>query len=106
MNIEAFVDDLTERALSADEEETPALEDVLRGKAVELWSDTAGRLFIVANEADARRLMAESDARRGEVYTADEVRRICSISDRDTVHEVHAWKRRFDGRLRDEHRSS
>ena len=73
------------------------LEEILKGRAVELWSNAAGRLFIVADEDDARRL-GES---RGIVYTATEVRRVVRISDPAVVLEIHEWKRTFDGRLRE-----
>lgn len=74
-----------------------SLEDVLKGLAIELWSDAAGCLFIVADEEDARRL---GEPRRT-VYTADKLRRVVQIGDPATVLEIHEWKRRFDGRLRE-----
>ena len=76
------------------------LEAVLKGFAVELWSDRSGRLFIVADEEDANRLMADGVG-RGEIYTAAEARQVVQISDPGTVAEVHEWKRRFDGVIRD-----
>src|SRR5262249_27315900 len=72
-------------------------EDVLRGSAVELWSDDAGALFIVADEDDARRLGEP----RGSVYTADEVRRVVKIAEPEIVREIHHWKRTFNGRIRE-----
>jgi hypothetical protein len=72
------------------------LEDVLKGLAIELWSDPTGRLFIVADEDDARRLGEP----RGTVYTAAEIRRVVQVKDPATVAEVHGWKRAFDGRVR------
>ncbi len=75
--------------------QTEPLEDVLKGRAVELWSNQHGRLFLVADEADAAKLMPE--VRRGEIYTAMEMRRIITIEDTETVAELHAWKREFDG---------
>ena len=75
-----------------------ALEEVLKGQAVELWSDLAGeRLFIVADEEDAAKL----DEPRGTIYTAAEVRMIVSIRDPNVVAEIHNWKRTFMGRLRE-----
>jgi len=74
-----------------------SLEDVLRGVALELWSNAAGRLFIVADEEDAR-LLGEP---RGIVYTAAELRRVVRINDPAVVHEIHQWKRTFDGRVRE-----
>jgi hypothetical protein len=73
------------------------LEDVLKGLAIELWSDAAGSLFIVADEDDARRLGEP----RGTVYTANEMRRVVQIGDPATVREIHEWKRRFNARVRE-----
>ena len=73
------------------------LEDVLKGLAIELWSDAAGCLFIVADEDDARRLGEP----RGTVYTAAEMRRVVQIGDPATVLEIHEWKRKFNGRVRE-----
>src|ERR1700680_244299 len=56
-----------DRALDQPQEPEP-LEGVLKGLAIELWSDRAGCLFIVADEKDARR----QGEPRGTVYTADE----------------------------------
>jgi hypothetical protein len=83
------------RQLDRPNEREP-LEDVLKGSVVELWSDAAGRLFIVADEDDARRLGEP----RGTVYTAAELRRVVQIADPSIVHEIHEWKRAFNGRLR------
>jgi len=77
--------------------EPEPLEGVLKGLAIELWSDRAGCLFIVADEEDARRLGEP----RGTVYTADEQRRVVQIGDPAIVLEIHEWKRRFDARLRE-----
>jgi len=74
-----------------------SLEDVLKGMAIELWSNDAGCLFIVADEEDARRLGEP----RGIVYTADELRRVVQIGDPAIVLEIHEWKRRFDARVRE-----
>ncbi len=77
-------------------EELPSLEDVLRGRAVELWSDVLGeRFWLVADEADVVKL----GERRGTVYTAAEARRVIQIGDSGTVVEIQAWKRRFDGEV-------
>jgi hypothetical protein len=73
------------------------LEDVLKGLAIELWSDAAGCLFIVADEDDARRLGEP----RGTVYTAAEMRRVVQIEDPAAVLEIHEWKRTFNGRVRE-----
>jgi hypothetical protein len=73
------------------------LEDLLKGRAIELWSDDAGSLFIVADEEDAHRLGEP----RGTVYTAAELRRVVQIGDPATVLEIHEWKRTFNARLRE-----
>jgi hypothetical protein len=73
------------------------LEDVLKGRAIELWSDGLGEKFwLVADEADAARLKEP----RGTIYTAAEARRLVRIGDPATVAEIHAWKRQFDGVIR------
>jgi hypothetical protein len=77
------------------------LENILKRKAVELWSDAAGRLFIIADEDDAKCLGEQ----RGITYTAEEVERVLQIADPALVLEVHQWKRRFDGNLRDVRRA-
>jgi hypothetical protein len=74
-----------------------SLEDVLKGLAVELWSDATGGFCIVADEADARRLGEP----RGNVYTASEMRRVIQIGDPAVVLEIHEWKRVFDARVRE-----
>ena len=75
-----------------------SLEAVLSGRAVELWSDSTGRLFLVADQSDVERLTHSDDSiGRGEVYTAAEIRRIITIADPQIVAEIHAYKRRFDG---------
>jgi hypothetical protein len=76
--------------------QSAALEDVPKGFAIELWSDAAGRLFILADEDDAQRLGEP----RGTVYTASEMRRVVQIGDPAVVLEIHEWKRSFDGRVR------
>jgi hypothetical protein len=85
---------IARRALNRPKEqrEPEPLEDVLKGRAIELWSDAAGCLFIVADEDDARRLGEP----RGAVYTAAEVRRVVQIGDPATVLEIHEWKRTFN----------
>jgi hypothetical protein len=74
-----------------------AMEDVLKGLAIELWCDSNGDLFIVADEDDARRLGEP----RGKVYTAAELRRVIQIGDSAIVLEIHEWKRAFNGHLRE-----
>ena len=90
---------ITRRALERREKpmQPESLEDVLKGLAIELWSDAAGSLFIVADEDDARRLGEP----RGTVYTAAEMRRVVQIGDPATVLEIQQWKRKFRGRVRE-----
>ena len=73
------------------------IENLLKGQVIELWSDSAGSLFIVADEDDARRL----GELRGSVYTAVELRRVVQIGDPAIVLEIHEWKRTFNGRVRE-----
>ena len=74
--------------------ETPSLEDEVKGRAIELWSDALGeRFWLVADEADAARLREP----RGNVYTAAEARRIVKLGNPAVVAEIHSWKRQFDG---------
>lgn len=77
------------------------LEPLLKNRAIELWSTAAGRLFLVADEADAHQAMEQFGATRGEIYTATEARRIVAVGDPKVVAEIHEWKRRFDGVDRD-----
>ena len=77
----------------------PPLEGVLKGQAIELWSDSlADRFWLVADEADALKLGEP----RGTIYTASEARRICAVGDTKLVAEIHDWKRRFDGIIRED----
>lgn len=106
MDIQRYVDELAEKAMGhglpvqpADSTET--LEVVLKGRAVELWSTASGRLFLVADDDDARLAMERFGAPRGEIYTSAEARRIIAVKDPAVVAEIHDWKRRFDGVLRD-----
>jgi hypothetical protein len=79
-------------------EELSSLEDVLRGRAIELWSDALGeRFWLVADEEDVTKL-GES---RGIIYTAAEARRMIQVGDPAIVREIHEWKQRFHGRVRE-----
>lgn len=74
------------------------LEAVLKGQALELWSDALGeRFWLVADEEDAV-LLGEP---RGIIYTATEARRVVQIGDPSVVAEVHRWKRQFNATVRD-----
>ena len=88
---------IARRALEQSKEPTQqqSLQNVLEGKVIELWSDAAGCLFIVADEDDARRLGEP----RGTVYTAAEMRRVVQIQDPVIVLEIHEWKRTFNARV-------
>ncbi len=104
MDIEQYVDELTEKALgrgpsSQPTEASEPLEVVLKGRAVELWPTAAGRLFLVADEDDPRRTITRFGAQRGEIYTAAEARRIIAVNDPAAVAEIHDWKRQFDGKI-------
>ena len=80
-------------------EELPSLEEVLRGRAIELWCDALGeRFWLVADEEDASSQVGEPC---GNVYTAAEARKVVQIGDPASVHEIHEWKRRFDGCIRE-----
>jgi len=77
--------------------ETAPLEEVLKGRALELYLADGERLFIVADEEDAAKLGEP----RGTVYTAAEVRRIVQVNDPTVVAEVHRWKRELNATVRD-----
>ena len=98
-NISEYVKDLTQKALAdAPSTEPESLEAVLKGRAVELWSDLLGeRLWLVGDEEDVQRLGEP----RGSVYTAAEARMVCRITDKTIVREVHAWKLEFNGKVQD-----
>ena len=72
------------------------LDEVLKGRAVELYLADDDRVFIVADEADAAKLGEP----RGSVYTAAEVRCIVQVVDPNVVAEVHRWKREFNATVR------
>ena len=101
LNIESYVNDLAKTVLGqtqpTPERGSGSLESVLKRQAVELWSDAAGGLFIVADEDDAQRLGEP----RGTVYTGA-MRRVVQIGDPAVVFEIHEWKRTFNGRFREE----
>jgi hypothetical protein len=73
-----------------------AIEEVLKGPAVELWSNSVGGLFIVADEDDVRRFCEP----RGEGCTGAELRLVVQIGDPTIVFEIHEWKRTLNGRVR------
>ena len=103
MDIERYVERLTKDAFEGLSAEAEPLDPVLKGRAIELWCDPlADTLWVVADEEDAARL-AEP---RGCVYSLAEVRRVVRITDAAVVRQVHAFKRNFDGRVRDVVRES
>ena len=104
MNIEMYVEGLVNEAIKSVPEPDPTLEAVLKGVAIELWSTASGRLFLIVDEGDARLACQHFGARRGEIYTAVEARRIIAVDDRSAVAEIHDWKRRFDGVISNENR--
>ena len=78
--------------------EADSLEAVLKGEAIELWSDLLGeRLWLVSDEPDAARLGEP----RGSVYTAAEARSICRVTDPKIVQEIHGYKRKCGGTVSD-----
>jgi hypothetical protein len=101
LNIEKYVNALAETVVAqspqaAERQPSLPLDSVLKGLVVELWSAASGRLFIVADEADAHSLGEP----RGVVYTAAELRRVVRVGDPAIVREIHDWKRKFNGRIR------
>ena len=87
--------------VSHDTHEMRPLEDVLKGRTVELYLANGDRLFIVADEVDAAKLREP----RGTIYTAAEVQRVLRIPDPAIVDEVRRWKLAIDGAVRDVQRS-
>lgn len=76
-------------ALKAERDRERSLEGVLKDTAICWELDATGeRLWIVADEDDAKALGKP----RGEVYTAEEVRIIASIGDRQSVADLRAFK--------------
>jgi hypothetical protein len=92
-----------EGTASGETADNAPLEEVLKGRALELYLADGERLFIVADEADAATLGEP----RGTIYTAAEVRRIVQVTDPNVVAEVHRWKRELNATVRDfeRHRS-
>jgi hypothetical protein len=73
-----------------------SLEVVLEGRAVELWSNSAGLLFLVAGDDEVRLAIERLGARRGQIYAAEEALRIIAVNDPCVVREIHALKRELD----------
>ena len=85
-----------ERKLSQADEAKASLDVVLKGRALELWSDALGERFWLVGDGDDVASLGEP---RGSVYTAAEARRIITIADPAIVAEVHRWKRQFEATL-------
>ena len=83
--------------VSGETADNTPLEEVLKGRALELYIADGQRLFIVADEADAATLGEP----RGTIYTAAEVRRIVQVTDPNVVAEVQKWKREFNATVRE-----
>jgi hypothetical protein len=96
-----FVKKLEQRLAVTPRPEPEPSQTALKGRVIELWSTRAGRLLLVADETDAAQAVERFQARRGEIYTAAEVRRIVAVNDPAVVAEIHEWKRKFDGRVRE-----
>lgn len=77
--------------------EAPDLEVDLKGRAIELWSDSLGRLFIVADDEDAELAILRWNVQRGEVWTGAEIELIARIEDPEARLEVAQFKRTFSG---------
>jgi hypothetical protein len=77
--------------------EPPAFE--LAGHAVE-FERNGERCFLVADEADAKRLIELDGIPRGEIWTAAEVDLITAAPDQEARDEIAQWKRMFNGTLR------
>lgn len=98
-----LAESLTERGptpASTETAEVEPLESFLKNRAIELWSTAAGRLFLVADDEDARRVKERFGAPRGEIYTVTEARQIIAVNNPAVVAEIHQWKKRFDGAFR------
>jgi hypothetical protein len=72
----------------------------LKGHAIEVWCDHAGgRVFIVADEADALEAMMRFGAHRGEIWIPAEIELVGRIEDQAIRDEVADFKRQIDGWL-------
>jgi len=77
--------------------EPPAFE--LASHAVD-FERSGERCFLVADEADAKRLIELDGIPRGEIWTAAEVDLITAAPDQEARDEIAQWKRMFNGTLR------
>jgi len=81
--------------------QTP-LETVLKSRAIELWVTGADRLFLVADEDDARQAFERFGAVPWDIYTVAEGWRVIAVNDPTVVAEIHEWKREFNAVLSDQ----
>jgi hypothetical protein len=72
-------------------------EFTLKGHAVELWCDSIGRLFIVADDEDAELAMRRYQATRGDIWTGPEIERVAHIADPESRWEIARFKRMLSG---------
>lgn len=70
----------------------------LEGHAVE-FEHHHERCFLVADEADAQRLIALDGVPRGEIWTVAEVHLITAVQDQAARDEIAQWKRTLNGIL-------
>ncbi len=68
----------------------------LKGRAVELWCRD-GRIWLVADEADAQEVIRRFEGTRGECVTTGELELIGRIHDQASRDEVLAFKRELNG---------
>src|SRR6478672_6628565 len=97
--ITQWVDGLLDRTPGVDINKDTSLETVLKGEAIELWMDRAGRLFLVADELDVALVMKRDGGGCGDVYAATESRRIVRITGRKDMEQIHSWKRAFNAMI-------
>jgi hypothetical protein len=71
----------------------------LEGHAVEFESQ-GERCFLVADDADAQRLIARHGASLGETWTVAELNLIATVPSQADRAEIARWKRTFNGTLR------
>lgn len=70
----------------------------LSGHAVE-FDRNGARPFLVADEADAQRLIELYAIPRGEIWTVAEVHLMAAVQDQAARDEIAQWKRMFNGIL-------
>jgi len=68
----------------------------LKGQAVELWR-SGERFFVVADEEDARLAMDRLRAKRGEIWTGEELEQVARLEDQAARDLIQRFKRQLDG---------